>query len=294
MMVRLILPLLFAAAPSHAQEMWGPVDVPPAELTAADTLYAGAEPYDPYRVIRLEAAPTELASIYADLDARTPPLRIYSYSRDTPQGLKEPMLRSSFVHGSAEARLSDFIRRFEAGRGDYDAVWAGSKVPLPAPPTQMTLCQVRDWQKRARRVQTSTAIGRYQVVSGTLKGVVEDLGLGCSVLFDAETQDTIALELFNRRGWAEFRDGSLSAEDFAFELAGEWAALPASKGPDKGRSRYWRIAGNRHLVELPEYLAFLATLRLGELGPVARQDRVEEGKELDDGALRVVAFSADR
>ncbi|MFG5379623.1 hypothetical protein [Yoonia sp. R2-816] len=125
----------------------------------------------------------------------------------------------------------------------------------------MTVCEVRDWQLQARQVQESTAIGAYQIVGGTYRETLEALGLGCEVLFNRATQDMFGLALLYRRGWPLFLNGSLSLEDFAHELAGEWAAFPAPYGPHKGFSRYRNVAGNKHQVELPVFMEFLRSLK---------------------------------
>ncbi|MBU2957601.1 hypothetical protein, partial [Paracoccus sp. C2R09] len=162
--------------------------------------------------------------------------------------------------GAVQDLIIGFIKRFEAGKGGYDAVWARNRTPLPSRPTEMTICEVRDWQLEARKHQASTAIGLFQIVGGTYRRLLDGLQLPCDTPFDSRTQDMLGLALLHGRGWQEFKSGRMSVQDFAYELAGEWAAFPAPYGRNKGFSRYRGIAGNRHQIELGEYMAFLTDL----------------------------------
>ena len=85
--------------------------------------------------------------------------------------------------------------------------------------------------------------------------------MDCDQRFDEDLQNSLGLTLLQRRGWDEFKRGTISVERFAFELAGEWAAFPAPYGKNRGRSRYHGIAGNRHQVALKDYLTFIRSLR---------------------------------
>jgi len=207
--------------------------------------------------------PTELETLYAGLDPALAPTRIYSFADKPDEQVTYGDLPTTFLPGSAEHRVVSLIQRFEAGSKGYDSVWAGSVHPLPKHPTQMTVCEVRDWQLAARKVQKSTAIGMYQIVGGTYRAMLEKLGLGCDVLFDAKTQDRFGLALLYGRGWAEFKSGSITPEQFGYELAGEWAAFPATYGKDKGYSRHRGVAGNRHLIGLADYLTELRAIQQG-------------------------------
>ena len=80
--------------------------------------------------------------------------------------------------GSAQATpgvttdLLTFIRAHEAPRGydDYER-----RIPIPPPHslTQMTLAEVVAWQQRVRRAgAVSTAAGGYQIIYGTLAGLL--------------------------------------------------------------------------------------------------------------------------
>ncbi len=278
--IHIALVLMVGAGSAHAQEEWERTSDLTAAIRQAADLYAAEPAYDPYASIAIGGRAKELEAMYAALDAKLPPMRIYTFgASDEPGAIDYSLIPTSFAEGSPEDRIVRFIRQFEAGAAGYDAVWAGNKTPLPHRPTKMTVCEVRDWQVAAARRQKSSAIGLYQIVGGTFRTVLSNLDLPCDTKFDAATQDRIGLALLYGRGWREFKAGTMSVEDFAFELAGEWAAFPAPYGKDKGFSRYRSIAGNRHLVGLSEYLAFLRGLR----ADIAQ----------NEGAVEVVARAAE-
>ncbi|RRH74459.1 lysozyme family protein [Falsigemmobacter faecalis] len=232
-----------------------------ASVQAAAALYAAEPNFNPHKPVSLSGRAPELAALYDGMDERLAPMRIYTFSEKPEEAHDITKIPTTFLPGSPEDMIVSLIRRFEAGRAGYDSVWNGNKHPLPKKPTEMTVCEVRDWQLAARRIQKSTAIGMYQIVGGTYRRVTEQMNLPCDTLFDAKTQDRIGLALLYGRGWAEFKAGTMKLEDFAYELAGEWAAFPAPYGEHKGFSRHRGIAGNRHLIELPEYLAYLSEIR---------------------------------
>lgn len=256
LLVALVLPDLAAA-----DEFWVEPPTLPVERAGATALYAGSTQTDPHTPVRLSTRPQELAGLFASLDARIPPIQSYSFTAEEKHPQNYADIPTTFAPGSAEDQMIRFIRRFEAGAKGYDSVWYGNRHPLPARPTEMTICQVRDWQLEARNKQRSTAIGLYQIVGGTFRNMIDKMNLECGTKFDAATQDRIGLALLYGRGWAGFKSGSVALEDFAFDLAGEWAAFPAPYGPDKGKSRYWRDGNNAHQIGLTEYLGFLRDLQ---------------------------------
>lgn len=97
----------------------------------------------------------------------------------------------------------------DKGRGynetlDYGR-WTGGAVNL----TSMTLEQILALQSRMRTPENralygngkgSSALGRYQITSATLKDMMKQLGLIGDRLFDENTQDEIARALLRRRG----------------------------------------------------------------------------------------------
>jgi len=236
-----------------------------SEISAALSLYASDAGQDPHRPIVLSETPSEMSEIYAALDERIQPFRIYTFRRDdgseeTDEPSTYTLSPTTFTPGSAEDMIISFIRRFEAGKHGYDAVWHGNKTPLPSRPTEMTVCEVRDWQLTARRHQASTAIGLFQIVGGTYRTLLDRVDLPCDTKFDQKTQDMLGLALLLGSGWQEFKSGSISPTEFGYRLAGVWAAFPATYGEHRGFSRYRYVGDNRHQIELPEYMTFLNEL----------------------------------
>jgi muramidase (phage lysozyme) len=292
----LITALLSCGFPcsSGAQDYWSEPGNIRSAVAAAAALYADEPAHDPYRAVVLDDSPPELAAIYAALDERLPPTRIYSFSNDPTAGPDYSSLPSTFPPGSAEDIMIGFIRKHEAGRRGYDSVWSGNRHPLPRRPTEMTVCGIRDWQIEAAKGQASSAIGLFQIVGPTFRSITAKMNLGCDLLFDPKTQDRIGLALLYGRGWAEFKAGTMSVADFAYELAGEWAAFPAPYGANKGFSRYRNIAGNRHQIGLSAYLAFLTGLRTGiQSGTVMSSGEHVQPDVASAGAVGVVRDSPD-
>jgi len=282
------------SAPATADGYWSlPINTE-ASIRHAAGLYSAEKPFDPHKPVELDGRPPELSALYANLDAKLPPMRIYTFSTEAEENQDFSLIPTTFLPGSPEDMIVSLIKRFEAGKAGYDSVWHGSKHPLPKSPTAMTICEVRDWQLRARKFQKSTAIGLYQIVGGTLRETIAKMGVDCDHLFDAKMQDRIGLALLYGRGWAEFKAGKMTVQDFAYELAGEWAAFPAPYGKHKGKSRHRGIAGNRHLIELPEYLAFLEGIRR----KIDNGEAVSSEQQLDliepDGAVPLIEVKLER
>jgi hypothetical protein len=94
--------------------------------------------------------------------------------------------------------------------------------------------------------------------------------------------------------WTTSQTGGTNVADFAYELAGEWAAFPAPYGANKGFSRYRNIAGNRHQIGLSAYLAFLTGLRTGiQSGTVMSSGEHVQPDVASAGAVGVVRDSPD-
>jgi hypothetical protein len=98
---------------------------------------------------------------------------------------------------------------------------------------------------------TSTAAGRYQIIRSTMRGLMRQMGLTGEELFDAKMQDRMALQLMENRGLRRWQAGDLSDEDFAANLAKEWASLP---NPRTGRSHYAGDGVNQSHVSTQEVL----------------------------------------
>lgn len=153
----------------------------------------------------------------------------------------------------------------------YDVVvhQAFKIYPPNKPITSMTVDEVLGWQAEAiRRHKTKflsrqgySAVGRYQIIRSTLQNLL-DPDWKMSDLFDAETQDLLAMQLLRRRGWSKWASSdSVDADNsFADALSREWASLPYHNG----KSYY---AGDEHgnasLVSRDEVLRVLRDIRNG-------------------------------
>jgi hypothetical protein len=134
--------------------------------------------------------------------------------------------------------ILDYISTREAPRGYVD-YFRGSKIPPPKALTDMTVREVRDWQRRAVAAGSySAAAGKYQIIGKTLDSLIADLKLTGNEKFDPAMQEQMGFALLRRRGWDQFEAGRITAEKFANNLAMEWAALPVIGGTKHGRSYY--------------------------------------------------------
>lgn len=130
--------------------------------------------------------------------------------------------------------------------GGYDAVVSNKKTPKP--PTEMTVGEVLQWQreeladpKNSGRIDV-TAIGKYQIINKTLKGLVDAAGVSMSDKFDAETQDKLYMELLKGAGLNKYMDGTISKDEFAHNISKVWAGLPKDEG---GESYYGKDGFNK-------------------------------------------------
>jgi muramidase (phage lysozyme) len=137
--------------------------------------------------------------------------------------------------------LLNLIASVESG-DNYDAYFGNSRNTEIAF-TDMPVADVIKWQKEyVAKGSPSSAVGRYQIINTTLEGLVNELGIEPSQKFDPPTQDKMAVALLERRGAEDYVNDDLSKEEFAANLAREWAALPQVIGDSPERSFY---AGDR-------------------------------------------------
>jgi hypothetical protein len=162
--------------------------------------------------------------------------------------------------------LLDNIGRVES-RSDYNAVWMGLRNSRFSPPkniTEMTLGEVLAYQQDVRsRGAASTAVGKYQFISGTLAGLTKELGLDRNLPFNNELQDKLAIRLLQKRGLDRFLNGSVDEETFIRSLSQEWAALPNTNG----RSFYDGDGKNKSLIPIEKWREFIRKMRGQPQGP---------------------------
>lgn len=127
--------------------------------------------------------------------------------------------------------LLAFISQEEGTRQDYNTThsygkYTGGDVDLVG----MTLDQVLDLQASMKAKGSSGAVGKYQMLPGTLQDAMRALGMDGNTKFDVQTQEALAMWLLERRGLNDWRSGKITTEAFVDNLAKEWASLSTSSG----------------------------------------------------------------
>lgn len=157
------------------------------------------------------------------------------------------------INPTAYQPLLQTIAKGES-RGNYNAFF-GNATNTSLRFTDMSIREVLDWQKTfAAEGAISNAVGKYQIIQPTLEGLVEQLSIDASARFDEAMQDRLAIALINRRGALEFAQNKITADQFAANLAMEWAALPSMQGNSIENSYYADDGINRSNVNPTEIL----------------------------------------
>lgn len=184
----------------------------------------------------------------------------------------------SFGGGSA----LDMIGHFESN-GNYNAYY-GNAGNEEVDFSQMTIDEVLAWQDQyVADGSPSSAVGKYQFIRGTLRELKESGNYTGDEMFSNDLQDQMATELMNRRGYQEFMNGEISAEQFADNMAKEWASLPMATGPNAGQSYYSGDGLNKALVDLDDYLTQLEAMRGNEGASYARDTSIPSYEVTDTG-----------
>lgn len=139
------------------------------------------------------------------------------------------------MSNTSEHAILALIRSAETSKG-YEDFYSGSKIKPPKPVTQMTVNEVMEWQRRSVSAGSkSSAIGGYQMIHKTFKGVASELGLTGDEVFDSELQDRMGMHLLARRGYNDWVSGKITDQQFHQNLSQEWAGLPAATKDARGR-----------------------------------------------------------
>jgi len=174
--------------------------------------------------------------------------------------------------------LLDFIASGEGGYNSMNQGTAGGRIvgsthnaksKVGKNLTDMTLAEIikrQDYLMDKRNPQQSDyglfAVGRYQVIPGTMKGIVKKMGLDLNAKFDKAMQDRIALGLIQHNRpyvWDYIQGKHNDRKGAMLHLAKEWASLPH---PDTGRSVYGN--GNKSSHTVAEVAAALDAARAGK------------------------------
>lgn len=141
------------------------------------------------------------------------------------------------VNPASCASLLQLIASAES-KGNYNAYF-GNAGNSSVRFTAMTIGEVLAWQEDfVAQGNPSSAVGKYQIINTTLTGLVNELGLKPTEKFDEDTQDKMAIALLERRGASAYLNQEITRDEFAAELAKEWAALPRVLGDTPEDSYY--------------------------------------------------------
>lgn len=213
---------------------------------------------------QINAAKTASAPIAAGA-ATTPTARIAA----------PPMPKANLQTAKME-RLQDLISR---GEGDYDSVNYSTrtyhaKKAGHEPLESMTIAQIQAEQDKGNY----NAVGRYQLIRGTLQGAVKTMGLDTNTLFTKETQDMIFQQYLvgsKRKSMMDYITGK-SSDVWAAVLAAsqEWASVAAPPGiriqsgatSDGAMSYYSGVQGNKASITAVEMAAALQQERANYTG----------------------------
>ena len=143
-----------------------------------------------------------------------------------PGGVKGLLEQISRGEGTSDAaaKKKGLASGYDVSLG-YGAYGGGPKKAL----SEMTMAEVKEYQKAMladpKNKMNSSAVGKYQLISGTLKELQKELGLKDTDKFDASTQDKMGEALLKRRGLDKYTSGKISAEKFQLGLSQEWASV---------------------------------------------------------------------
>lgn len=164
------------------------------------------------------------------------------------------------IDPTAYRPLLHVIARAESN-GNYNAYFGNannSEIKF----TAMPIAEVLSWQQQyVNQGSPSSAVGRYQFLDSTLAGLVNELGIDPQQPFDEPTQDRLAIALVERRGAHEYASDKLSREQFAANLAKEWAGLPKVIGDNPHQSHYEGDSLNSARVGVDEVLRAIKPIK---------------------------------
>jgi muramidase (phage lysozyme) len=159
------------------------------------------------------------------------------------------------------APLLNTIAKGESN-GNYDAYF-GQASNTTIRFTDMSVKEVLQWQQDyVKQGNPSSAVGKYQIIRPTLAGLVKELDIDSGAKFDEALQDRMAIALLERRGSEDYVGKKLTREQFAANLAKEWAALPKIIGANPEQSYYAGDGINKVQITIAEVYKALATLAI--------------------------------
>jgi muramidase (phage lysozyme) len=161
------------------------------------------------------------------------------------------------------------IRSFEGGKEDkaYDQLYFGAYKKLPKGTntlvSKMKLREVLALQSlMIKSGSASSAAGAYQFLKKTLTATMPRVGATYDSVWDSSLQDAMAINLLKIRGIVDYLDGNRPIENFANNIAAEWASLPMVTGPKKGRSKYAGDGLNKSHHKVADILALINDIKV--------------------------------
>ena len=146
--------------------------------------------------------------------------------------------QSPTVDPASYTQMLNLIGRAESN-DNYNAYF-GNASNTEIKFTDMSIAEVMKWQADfVAQGHASSAVGRYQIINTTLSGLVNHLALDPNQKFDSIMQDRLAIALLERRGSVDYVTGQLTPQQFAANLAREWAALPRVIGGNDPNASYY-------------------------------------------------------
>ena len=138
---------------------------------------------------------------------------------------------------------SDEKAREKGFASGYDVPFNYGQFLAPEKPlTQMTIGEVLDFGRRQvnsskgrygtrqmkSKRQGTSALGKYQINSPTLKGLVKKLNISENEKFSPEMQDRLFGEILKEIKVDSYLEGKTSKEEFQNKLSGRFASIPKS------------------------------------------------------------------
>lgn len=161
-------------------------------------------------------------------------------------------------------RLGDLISRGEGGYNSFNRGSAGDARGATIDFSRMTLGEVLGAQHLPRRDPDRLfAVGKYQVIPGTMDGAVSALRLDRDQRFTPELQERIFSDylIVTKRpdihGYVTCKPG-VSLHDAQEAAAAEWASVA---DPDTGRSKYGGVGNNRASISAEQVAGALSAMR---------------------------------
>ena len=160
-------------------------------------------------------------------------------------------------------KLLDLIGSAEAPKG-YDTLYGNNQGHLPNALTTMSVSDIIAAGMSWTNKYGSSACGRYQFMTATLKSLRTSEHLTGSEIFTGDFQDTLGYALLERRGFEKLLVGIISKVEFGLGLAKEWASFPvladcqgANRYVKRGETYYAGDGRNRALIKPEQVEAVL-------------------------------------